>query len=167
MYEFKLPLQNNKINNLTQKQIQDIFSGKITNWKQIGFIDRHINIYTRDRNSGTRSVFFKKIMQKHKISKKAIFQNSNGAMIQAVQNDKYAIGFVSAGFITKQIKGLSIDAIAPTKANIQNGKYKFYRGLYSISTPTSSKLAKTFIQYLFSTHVQNDIVAKKGFVNIP
>ena len=157
---------NNPIKNLTKKQIQSIFAGKITNWKKVGGEDAKIDVYTRDKASGTRKVFWKKILNKGEITKKALFVRSNGAMKRAIQNDPNAIGFMSAGFIDKNIKGVAINNIAPTRENIKNGKYKFVRGLYSITKGKAKGLAKAFIDYLYTSHVQNDIVAKKGFIPI-
>ena len=157
---------SNPIKTLTKKQIQSIFAGEVSNWKELGGEDSHINIYTRDEASGTRKVFWKKVLNKGTIDKKAAFVTSNGAMKRVVHDDKNAIGFMSAGFVDESIKGISIDGIAPTTANIQSGKYRFVRGLYSITKGEPKGLAKEFIGYLFTPHVQQDIVAKKGFIPV-
>jgi phosphate transport system substrate-binding protein len=158
---------SNDISNLTKIQIQDIFSGKITNWKDLcGGANHKINIYTRDKSSGTRKVFVKKVLNKKKIFSKAIFVNSNGAMKRAIQNDPNGIGFMSAGFVNNNIKGVKIDGIAPTNENIKNGKYKFVRGLYSITKGQAKGLTKDFIDYLFSAHIQKDVLSKKGFISV-
>lgn len=158
--------KNNPVKNLTQKQIQAIFSAKITNWKTINGNDKKINIYTRDKASGTRKVFWKKILNKGNIAKNAIFVTSNGAMKRAIQNDPNGIGFISAGFINKSLKGVAINHIMPSKENIKSGKYPFSRGLYSLTKGKPKGLAKEFINYLFSKHVQRDIVANKGFIPV-
>lgn len=156
----------NKIDNLTKKQLQDIFSGKITNWKELGGDNKKIVVYTRDKASGTRKVFWKKLLDKGEILPSAIFAKSNGAMRRVIEDNPYAIGYMSAGFIDEKIKGVSIDGIAPTKDNIKSGKYVFVRGLYSLTKGEPSGLKKKFIEYLFSPHVQNDIVANKGFIPV-
>jgi phosphate transport system substrate-binding protein len=158
--------KENNITNLTKAQIKDIFSGKIKNWKSVGGADSKINIYTRDKASGTRKVFSKKILDKEAIAKSAIFVTSNGAMKRAVIEDKSAIGFMSAGFVDNSLKGVAIDGIAPTAKNIKDGKYKYVRGLYSITKGGPKGIKKAFIDYLFSKHVQQDIVAKKGFIPV-
>ena len=84
---------------LTKAQLAEIFSGKITNWKELGGKDRGINLYTRDESSGTRSVFWKKALSKGDIALSANFVVSNGAMKTAVANDPGAIGYMSAGFV--------------------------------------------------------------------
>jgi len=157
---------NNPISNLTKTEIQAIFAGKIGNWKSIGGVDAKIDIYTRDKASGTRKVFWKKILDKHNITNKVIFVNSNGAMKRAIENDPNGIGFMSAGFLDNNIKGVAINGIYPSEENIKNGKYNFVRGLYSITKGEPKGLAKEFINYLYTNHVQKDIVAKKGFIPV-
>ena len=156
----------NPIKNLSQEEIQSIFAGKITNWKAVGGKDGTINVYTRDKASGTRKVFWKKVLNKNEITPKAVFVKSNGAMKRAIENDPNAIGFMSAGFLDKQISGVAIDKIEPSEENIKSGKYKYTRGLYSITKGEAKGLAKDFINYLYSEHVQKDIVANKGFIPV-
>jgi len=156
----------NSIKSLTKEQIQDIFSGKITNFKSVGGDDIKIHIYTRDKNSGTRKVFSKKLLDKKAISNQAVVVSSNGAMKRAIKDDKGAIGFLSAGFVDNSLKAVAVDNIAPTKENIQSGKYKYVRGLYSITKGEPKGLVKEFINYLYTPHVQQDIVAKKGFIPV-
>jgi len=157
---------DNNVSNLTKEQVKDIFSGKITNWKALGGTDNKINIYTRDKASGTRKVFSKKLLDKEPILKDAILVNSNGAMKRAIAQDKNSIGFMSAGFIDNTLKGVSINNIAPTAKNIKDGKYKYVRGLYSITKGEPQGVVKDFIDYLYSEDVQKNIVAKKGFIPV-
>ena len=157
---------SNSVKSLSSKQIRKIFSAEISNWKELGGKDAKIDIYTRDRASGTRKVFWKKILKKGDISAKASFVNSNGAMKRAVANDPAAIGFMSAGFIDSSVCGVAIDGVRPDRDNILSGKYPYKRGIYSISKGEAKGLKKAFIDYLYSEHVQHDIVAKKGFIPV-
>jgi len=156
----------NSVSNLTKEQIKQIFAGEIMNWKAVGGSDQAIDIYTRDKASGTRKVFWKKVLDKGDISKKALFVKSNGAMKRSVQEDSAAIGFMSAGFVDGSIQAVSIDGVAPSTENIQKGEYTFVRGLYSITKGEPTGTVKTFIDYLLTPHVQHDIVAKKGFIPV-
>ncbi|NPA28325.1 MAG: phosphate ABC transporter substrate-binding protein [Epsilonproteobacteria bacterium] len=158
--------RDNNISNLTLSQIRDIFSGKIKNWKEIGGKDRRIVVYTRNRSSGTRKVFQKKILGKEDITKDALYVDSNGAMKRAVSVDKRAIGYISAGFIDKNIKAVAINGVLPTKENIKSKKYPYSRGLYSITKDRPKGLVKAFIDYLYTPHVQRDLIPKKGFIPV-
>jgi len=84
---------------LSKEQLQNIYAGKITQWKDLGGEDRAINIYTRDESSGTREVFWEKALNKGEISGKANVVASNGAMKSGVANDPYAIGYMSVGYL--------------------------------------------------------------------
>jgi phosphate transport system substrate-binding protein len=157
---------SNPVQSMSREQVRAVFAGKIRNWKELGGPDAPIDLYTRDKASGTRKVFWKKILDKGPISSSADFVDSNGAMKRAVANDPQAIGFMSAGFVDGAVRGVAIDGAAPSRENILSGKYPYVRGIYSLTKGEPEGLAKAFIDYLFSDHVQHEIVAKKGFVPV-
>lgn len=155
----------NPVQALTSKQLQDIFSGSIDNWKTLGGPDRAITVYTRDKSSGTRSVFWKKALAKGEISPKAQFVASNGAMKTAVSKNPYAIGYMSVGYIDKSVAAVSLDGVRPDLETVKSGKYKVSRGLYSNTKGPATGLAEKFINYLLSPEGQK-IVVQKGFVPV-
>lgn len=155
----------NKVRALSQIQVAAIFSGSITNWKEMGGDDRKINLYTRDNASGTRAVFWKKALNKGKIAKNANFVVSNGAMKATISQDTYGIGYVSVGHIDDSIAAVTFNGIQPNLANVQSGKYPIARGLYSNTKGEPTGLVKKFIDYLFSEEGQK-IVTQKGFVPV-
>lgn len=156
---------NNSVQALTTGQLQDIFAGKITNWKTLSGEDREINLYTRDENSGTRAVFWKKALNKGTIAPKANVVVSNGAMKSAVANDPYAIGYVSVGHIDESVAPVALDGVTPTIETVKNGTYPVARGLYSNTKGEPAPLAALLIDYLFSPEGQQ-IVSEKGFVPV-
>lgn len=155
----------NSVTELTTEQLQDIFSGKIANWKELGGEDRAINLYDRDAASGTRSVFWKKGLKKSEVSPKANVVPSNGAMKTAISGDPYSIGFVSVGHIDDSVAPVTLNGVAPTLDNVKNGSFAVARGLYSITKGDAEGLAKLFIDFLFSPTGQ-DLVKAKGFVAV-
>ncbi len=155
----------NPVTSLSSKELKEIYGGNIVNWKTIGGEDRPINIYTRDKSSGTRSVFWKKALGKGDISGKANFVASNGAMKTAVTNDPFAIGYVSVGYIDKSVAPVALDNITPSLQTVQAGEYNVARGLYSNTKGDPSGLAKKFIEYLLSPEGQK-IVTRKGFIPV-
>ncbi len=155
----------NKVKTLSKAQLIDIFSGKISNWKDLGGLDKAINVYTRDKASGTRAVFWKKAIDKGKITDQANFVVSNGAMKSAISNDPYGIGYVSVGHIDESVAPVALDGVVPTLENVKQGKYKIARGLYSNTKGEPSGLSKKFIKYLLSPEGQQ-IAADKGFIPI-
>ncbi len=155
----------NPVKALSTQQLQDIFSGKIVSWKEVGGQDQSINVYTRDNASGTRSVFWKKALKKAQITAKANVVVSNGAMKTAVNNDPYSIGYVSVGFIDAGVAPLSLDGIVPTMDAVKSGRYKVARGLFSNTKGEARGLAKKFIEYLLSPDGQA-LAAAKGFIPV-
>ncbi len=156
---------SNPVTMLSTAQLQNIYAGKIVNWKELGGEDRPINIYTRDKSSGTRDVFWKKALQKGDISEKANFVASNGAMKSAVTNNPYAIGYVSVGYMDSSVSPVALDGVAPTIRTVQSGEYKVARGLYSNTKGEYTGLAKKLIAFLLSPQGQK-IVSEKGFIPV-
>lgn len=155
----------NTVKALTSAQVKDIFSGKITNWKDLGGKDCAINVYTRDVESGTREVFWEKALSKGEITDKAVFVKSNGAMKTSVAGDPCSIGYVSAGHIDSTVKAVSVDGTEPSKDNILSGKYSIARGLYSSTKGEPKGLVKKFIDYLFTAEGKA-LITEKGFIPV-
>lgn len=156
----------NSVKSLTSAQIKDIFSGKISNWKDLGGKDCVINVYTRDVESGTREVFWEKALGKGDITDKAVFVKSNGAMKTSVAGDPCAIGYVSAGHIDSTVAAVSVDGIDPSKDNIISGKYALARGLYSSTKGEPKGMVKKIIDYLFTADGKA-LITEKGFIPAP
>ncbi|NLC70476.1 MAG: phosphate ABC transporter substrate-binding protein [Desulfuromonadaceae bacterium] len=155
----------NQVQALTFSQLQDIYAGKTVNWKELGGVDRAINLYTRDQASGTREVFAGKALNKGAVSPRANVVVSNGAMKTAVANDPYGIGYVSVGHIDSSVAPVALDGVKPTEDNVRAGKYKVARGLYSLTAGEPRGLVKAFLDYLFSPSGQQ-IVIDKGFIPV-
>jgi phosphate transport system substrate-binding protein len=156
---------DNGVKALTRGQLQAVFSGTITNWQQLGGVDRTINLYTRDQASGTRKVFWSKALNKGDISMAANVVNSNGAMKTAIANDPYGIGYVSVGHMDASTAPVTLDGVTPTLETVRDGSYGVARGLYSLTKGQPQGLTKAFIDYLFSGEGQQ-IAADKGFIPV-
>lgn len=155
----------NKVKALTKAQVIDIFSGKIDNWKVLGGVDKDINVYTRDKASGTRAVFWKKALGKGEITSKANFVVSNGAMKSAISRNPYGIGYVSVGYIDETVAPAAFDGVVPTLENVKQGKYPIARGLYSNTKGDPKGLIKKLIDYLLTPEGQK-IVESKGLIAV-
>lgn len=155
----------NEVQSLSTQDLSAIYSGTIANWKELGGVDRAINLYTRDEASGTRAVFWKKALKKGAIVKTANVVVSNGAMKTSIANDPYGIGYVSVGHIDVSIAPVSIDGVSPSLKNVQNGEYKVSRGLYSLTKGDAQGLTKTFLDYILSPSGQQ-LVQEKGFIAV-
>ena len=133
---------------LTASQVQDIFAGKIANWKAVGGRDAAIHLFTRDEASGTREVFWEKLLKKGTIADGANVVASNGAMKSALASDPDAIGYVSIGHLDETVKAPALDGVAPTQDNARSGKYPVVRKLYMNTKGEAQGLAGAFIKYI-------------------
>lgn len=155
----------NPVSDLTQEQVKKIFSGEITNWKEVGGPDAPINVYTRDEESGTREVFWEKALGKGKITEKATVVNSNGAMKTAVKQDKNGIGYLSIGYVDSTIKAVKFNGVEPTEENVKKGIYKVSRALNMITNGEPSPAVQAYLDYVLSPEGQ-EIVREKGYLPI-
>ena len=138
----------NPVNALSHQQVQDIFAGKITNWKQLGGRDAAIHLYTRDESSGTREVFWEIMLKKGAIAPSANVVASNGAMKTALAGDVDAVGYVSIGHIDQTIKAPALDGVAPTQDNAKSGKYPVIRKLYMNTKGEPAGIVASFISFI-------------------
>lgn len=157
--------KSNPLSNVTTKQLQDIFSGKITNFKELGFEDSVINLYSRDESSATREVFWEQALEKSNISSTARVVSSNAAMKTIIEQDKNAIGIISLGLVNDKIKLLNLNGVTPSIKSINDKSYKVARALYLLSSGEPKPLAKAFINYMRSESGAK-IVTKDGFTAV-
>jgi phosphate transport system substrate-binding protein len=153
----------NRVSGLTSDQVKDIFVGKITNWKDVGGDHAPIHLFTRDEASGTREVFWEKLLQKGQVASSANVVPSNGAMKVALSQDPLAIGYLSIGHVDATVKALKLDGVEPSQENATNGTYKVTRKLYMNTKGDPSPLAKAFIDYISGPDGQ-EIVKKHGYI---
>lgn len=156
---------SNPLIELTKIQLKDIFSGRITNWKEVGGNDKPITLYIREDGSGTREVFEEQAIDKSIVNKQAIVVNSNGAMKTAVGQDRNAIGYVGIGHLDECIKGVVIDNMIPTQLNTANGLYTISRLLYMNTRGEPTGLTKLFIDYIYSIDGKK-ITTNAGYIPI-
>jgi len=165
----------NTIQFITLDQIKGIYSGKITKWSQITGADvpgtnNQIVIVGRDSASGTRTYFDQTVMGNANLTPMMLEKNSNGAVAQTVQQTPDAIGYVSIGFLTPDVKALPIwynadKIIAPSIATVKDKTYPVSRNLYVITNGKPTGLTADFINYILSPDGQK-IVAKDGYVTL-
>ena len=155
---------SNKIENLTVKQLRDIFSGKITNWKELGGEDKEIVLVIRAEGSGTRAFFEERVMGNVAVSRRALQKPSNGSVKASVSGNESAIGYIGAGYVDKYVKAVKIEGVYPSPENIRSGKYILSRELYYV-TKEESEEVKLFLDFVLSDEGQK-IVEEAGFIRI-
>ena len=155
----------NSIKDLTLQQVRDIYHGAITNWKELGWIDRKIDAVTREEGSGTRSAFEELVMKKKEIDDGIMVQDSNGSVKEVVATDPYAMGYISLGLIDERVKGLSVDGASPTTENIKKGKYMIVRPFLFLLKGVPGEKTQSFIDFVLSKEGQT-ILKKEGLIDI-
>ncbi|MDI9434986.1 MAG: phosphate ABC transporter substrate-binding protein [Euryarchaeota archaeon] len=140
--------KENKVSGLTLEQIKGIFSGEITNWKEVGGSDGEINVIVREEGSGTRDAILEMVLgsKDAKFVKEAIVQSSTEAVQQAVAQDPNAIGFISYAAV-KDSKALKVDNVAPTVETILDGTYKIQRPFIFLVKGEPAGSVKAFIDW--------------------
>jgi len=154
---------SNPVADLTPAAARDICAGEISNWKDAGGDDRPINLYTRDEASGTREVFWEKLLAKGPIAEKANVVASNGAMKVAVTGDRGAIGYIGIGHVDDAVKALKVDGVEASQANASSGKYPVVRKLYMNTKGKPSPLVQAFIDYIRGPEGAK-LIEKAGYI---
>ncbi|MBN1762062.1 MAG: phosphate ABC transporter substrate-binding protein PstS family protein [Methanomicrobia archaeon] len=158
---------SNPVNELTLEQVAKIFSGEITNWKDVGGTDAAIRVLTREEGSGTREVFETYVMTPFdkEVAGAASVKSSNGEVRATVSSDSRSIGYLSLGYVDSSIKTVTIDGVEPTVENVHSGVYPISRNLYLITKGEPSALEQTFIDFVLSSEGQ-EVVEDVGYLRV-
>ena len=156
----------NPVSDLTNEQIKAIYSGGVTNWKDVGGKDAPITLYTREDGSGTREVFATVAIKGGDILQTASIVNSNGAMKTAIAQDPNAVGYVGIGHVDKNVKALSVNGIAATQENASSGKYPVTRDLFMNVRQNVTPLTIDFVDFILTSKEGEAIIAKSGYIPI-
>ncbi len=157
---------SNPVTSLTTEQARGIFSGEITNWRDVGGPDMQIGLVNRDEASGTREAFSKLVMGDAIFEKGAVVLPGTGQVRAVVSEVEYAVGYISLGFVTDEVRAVAIDGVAPSELAVVAGTYRVQRVLHFFTKGEPSSLAKAYIDYVLSPAVQDTIVRDAGFIPI-
>jgi phosphate transport system substrate-binding protein len=159
--------KSNPVKGLSVTQAREIYTGKISNWKDLGGPDQKIVAISRDTNSGTYETFHKLVMKKQKMAKGVEYVNSNGMARARVQKTRAAIAYVGLAFNDRTVKGLEIDGILPSKQTVQSGTYPIARPLFMFTNgyPKMGSHKYAFVTLHLSKRGQ-EIIEAVGFVPV-
>lgn len=153
---------------ITEEQLADIYSGKITNWSELGGADGEIFIVSREESSGTRSAFEELIgLEKAGgLTGNASVSEGNGPVQAAVAGNENAIGYVSFSFIDDTVKPLTVGGVEPNAENAKSGAYPLSRPfLFCYYDDKATDAGKAFLEFAVSPEAQ-DIVEEHGAIRI-
>lgn len=155
---------SNPVKNLTMAQLKDIYTGKITDWKQLGGPAGPISVVSRDSSSGTYEFWNEHVLKKERVYARAQMQASNGAVAQVVSKQKGAIGYVGLAYAhAPGLKATTVDGISGSVENTLNGTYPVSRGLYLYTNGEPSGDVAKLVNFILSDAGQK-IVASVDYV---
>lgn len=155
---------SNPVTNLSKAQVKAIFTGKISNWSEVGGNDEKIVVVSRDSASGTFEAFGELALNKEKVRADALMQASNQAVATTIKNTKGAIGYVGLGYM-KGLADVSIDGVEASIETVLSGKYSYSRPLFMYTNGPAKGEAKEYLDFVLSEDGQ-DIVKREGFVGL-
>jgi len=159
--------ESNPVQELTIDQLRRIYTGAITNWKDVGGPDAKTIIYGRENSSGTYVYFKDNVLKGDDFSPMTQTMPGTAAVVNAVSKDKYGIGYGGAAYAkgikdVKVKKDASTPGYAPTEENVKSGKYPISRYLYLYTRNRPTGAVKEFVDWILSKEGQQ-VVSKVGY----
>ncbi|MBU3184485.1 phosphate ABC transporter substrate-binding protein [Clostridium estertheticum] len=156
-----------KVESLTKKQLIDIFTGKIKNWKEVGGADIKVTIINRPKSSGTRATF-KEFGLDKKEEATGLTQDSSGSVKQAVKQTDGAISYLALSYFAdatnkEGLNILKIDGVEATAANISTDKYKIWSYEHMYTKGAATGITKAYLDYMTSSEMHASIT-KLGYI---
>ncbi len=162
----------NSASELSLEQLEKIFTGKVTNWKEIGGSDAPITLYSRENSSGTYEFFKEHVLKGQDFVSSAQTMPGTAALLQSVSRDKNGIGYGGAAYghgakALKIKKAADSPAVEPTDENVISGKYPIWRYLYNYLNPDKDKgEIAAYLTWIRSPEGQK-IVKDVGYYPLP
>lgn len=163
--------KNNGVENLTLKQLKDIYTGVVTNWKELGGVDKKIVVLSRDSSSGTH-VYFKEHVLREGNSKgteefatTVLFLPSNESIKKQINDVDGAIGYLGLGYVDDSVKLVQIEGVLANVDNVKNKTYPIARPVYWYVDKNMSEGIKALVDYMLSDKGQEAVIAE-GFVPV-
>lgn len=150
----------NKLEDITLQDLAKVYSGEITNWKELGGDDKAIVVIGREDGSGTRDGF-ESIVMGDKEPKYAQELESTGSVINAVATTDGAIGYASLANVDETVKALKIGGVEATEENVKSGAYEVQRPFICATLKGSdNKLVKAYLDFILSEEGQALVLAQ-------
>jgi len=155
---------DNGVDGLTKAQLKAIYTGKVSDWSQVGGSQGQIVVVSRDSASGTFEAFGEMALDKAKVRSDALMEASNQAVASVVAKTPGAVGYVGLAYLSG-VKVVKLDGVAASKETVLSKQYKLSRPLFMYTNGKPGGLTKEFIDFIFSAKGQK-LVDEEGFVSI-
>lgn len=153
------------VTNVTKQQLSDIFTGKISNWKDVGGKDEKIVLINRPKSSGTRTLFSKYALDgKQEATGHALTEDNSGLLKQNVEQTPGSIAYLAFSYLTdNKVKSLSVDGVTPNYDNVYSGKYSIWGYEHMYTNGEAADPAKSFLDYIMNNPDAHKIMTDKGY----
>ena len=153
----------NTVKNISLEDVKKIYTGEITNWKDLGGDDSPIVVVSREEGSGTRDAFQEIVgYESEELTKDATISDGSGAVKTTVAGNKNAIGFASFEYIDNTVKALNVNDVEPTAENVKAGDYKISRPFILVTKEDSlTENGQKLIDFVLSTEGQQIVEENK------
>ena len=160
----------NPVQNLSIEQLRGIYSGKISNWSEVGGEDLPIQLVNRDEASGTREAFKSIVMDGEPFDRRAAVLSGTGQVRDVVSRSRGAIGYISMGFVESayaetEVRALNVNHVEPQEKTIASGGYPISRDLYFFTKGEPTGAAAEYIAYVLSDEMDGQI-REAGFIPV-
>ena len=156
----------NKVTDLTLDQVKDIYTGKITNWKEVGGEDAPIVVVSREDGSGTRDGFQEKVgFESEELIKDAQISDGSGNIKSTVEGNVNAIGYISFGYVDEAVNAVKVDGVEINHETVANNEYVIARPFILVNKDGISDNAQALIDFILSDEGQS-ILEEKGFIRV-
>ena len=157
----------NKVKDLTLEEVKKIFTGEVTNWKELGGEDLEIVVVSREDGSGSRDAFQEIVdYSSGELVRSAIIASGNGNIKTTVATNKHAVGFISFEYIDESISTIDINGVEATAENVLQKKYKLSRPFLFVNKEESlTKAGQQFIDFILSPDGQA-VVSETGAIPV-
>ncbi|MEH7307856.1 phosphate ABC transporter substrate-binding protein [Neobacillus drentensis] len=154
------------IKDIKKEDLIKVFTGKITNWKELGGADQKIVLVNRPDSSGTRAIFNKFALD-GATPAEGITEDSSNTVKKIINETDGAIGYLAFSYFTDDsVTPLAIDGVEPTAENVQSGKFPVWAYQHSYTKGEPNELAKAFLDYMMSDDIQNSLLSEQGYLPV-
>ncbi|MDD5070215.1 MAG: PstS family phosphate ABC transporter substrate-binding protein [Candidatus Omnitrophica bacterium] len=156
---------SNKITELSKAQLKDIYTGKFSDWSQLGMAGGKIVVVSRDTASGTYEAFMSLALNKAKTRSDSLLQASNQAVSTTVSKTPGAIGYVGLGYVSDSVKAVTVNGVVASKETVLSGQYLLSRPLFMYTNGQPKGLVKEYIDFVLSATGQR-LAEENGYVGL-
>ncbi|WP_437832730.1 phosphate ABC transporter substrate-binding protein (plasmid) [Niallia taxi] len=154
------------ITDISKEDLIKVFTGKITNWKDVGGKDQKIVLVNRPDSSGTRAVF-NKFGLDGATPAEGITEDSSNTVKKILTETEGAVGYLAFSYFTDDsVKALSVDGVEAKEENVQTGEFPIWAYQHSYTKGEATGLGKSFLDYVMSDDIQSTLLKEQGYLPV-